>query len=84
MALITSDFNHNHFVSGLVVLRGGQALYELSSCTMALITSDSVPSIPSQASWYFEEGKHGGTISDIAIHGIDLVRSAVGESSVIY
>lgn len=24
--------------------------------------------------WYFEEGKHGGTINDIAIHGIDLVR----------
>lgn len=25
-------------------------------------------------SWYFEDGKHGGTINDIAIHGIDLVR----------
>ena len=24
--------------------------------------------------WYFEEGKHGGTINDIAIHGIDLIR----------
>ena len=24
--------------------------------------------------WYFEEGKHGGTVNDIAIHGIDLVR----------
>lgn len=24
--------------------------------------------------WYFEEGKHGGTINDIAIHGVDLVR----------
>lgn len=23
--------------------------------------------------WYFEEGKHGGTINDIAIHGIDLI-----------
>lgn len=23
--------------------------------------------------WYFEEGKHGGTINDIAIHAIDLV-----------
>ncbi|MBQ4527351.1 MAG: Gfo/Idh/MocA family oxidoreductase [Clostridia bacterium] len=28
----------------------------------------------SRPSWYFEEGKHGGTINDIAIHGIDLVR----------
>lgn len=24
--------------------------------------------------WYFEEGKHGGTINDISIHGIDLIR----------
>ena len=24
--------------------------------------------------WYFEPGMHGGTINDIAIHGIDLVR----------
>ena len=24
--------------------------------------------------WYFEAGHHGGTINDIAIHGIDLVR----------
>lgn len=23
--------------------------------------------------WYFEEGKHGGTINDIAIHAIDLI-----------
>lgn len=28
--------------------------------------------------WYFEEGKHGGTINDIAIHGIDLVRFLTG------
>lgn len=24
--------------------------------------------------WYFEAGKHGGTINDIAIHGLDLIR----------
>ena len=28
--------------------------------------------------WYFEEGKHGGTINDIAIHGIDLLRYLTG------
>ena len=28
--------------------------------------------------WYFEEGKHGGTINDIAIHGIDVVRFVTG------
>ncbi len=30
--------------------------------------------------WYFEEGKHGGTINDIAIHGVDLVRYITGEN----
>ena len=29
-------------------------------------------------SWYFEEGMHGGTINDLAIHGIDLVRLLTG------
>ncbi len=28
--------------------------------------------------WYFEDGKHGGTINDIAIHGVDLVRFITG------
>lgn len=29
--------------------------------------------------WYFEEGKHGGTINDIAIHGIDLIPYLTGQ-----
>ncbi len=29
-------------------------------------------------SWYFEKGMHGGTINDLAIHGIDLVRRFTG------
>ena len=28
--------------------------------------------------WYFEKGKHGGVINDIAIHGIDLIRRFTG------
>jgi len=32
----------------------------------------------SRPMWYFEEGKHGGTINDIAIHGVDLVRFITG------
>lgn len=28
--------------------------------------------------WYFEEGKHGGTINDIAIHGVDALRYITG------
>ena len=29
--------------------------------------------------WYFEEGKHGGVINDIAVHGIDLLTYLTGE-----
>ena len=32
----------------------------------------------SRPGWYFEEGKHGGTINDIAIHGIDYLAWATG------
>ena len=28
--------------------------------------------------WYFEQGMHGGTINDLAIHGVDLVRLLTG------
>lgn len=30
-------------------------------------------------SWYYEDGKHGGTINDIAIHGIDVIRYISGK-----
>lgn len=32
--------------------------------------------------WYFEPGKHGGTINDIAIHGIDIIPWLTGRSVV--
>ena len=32
----------------------------------------------SRASWYFEKGKHGGTLNDIAIHGVDLIMHLTG------
>ena len=35
-----------------------------------------------RAGWYFEEGKHGGTINDIAIHAIDCVPWIVGHDVV--
>lgn len=33
----------------------------------------------SRPGWYFEPGLHGGTVNDLAIHGIDLVRLLTGE-----
>lgn len=32
----------------------------------------------SRPEWYFEEGMHGGTINDIAIHGIDILPYLTG------
>lgn len=32
----------------------------------------------SRPQWYFEPGQHGGTLNDIMIHGIDLLRWATG------
>lgn len=34
----------------------------------------------SRPGWYFEEGKHGGTINDIAIHAVDLIPWMTGRS----
>ncbi len=31
-------------------------------------------------SWYFEKGKHGGVINDIAIHGVDLISYLLSDS----
>ena len=33
-----------------------------------------------RAAWYFEEGKHGGTINDIGIHAIDLIPWLTGRT----
>ena len=34
--------------------------------------------LQSRPSWYFEPGKHGGTLNDIAIHAVDYIRHATG------
>lgn len=33
-----------------------------------------------RAGWYFEEGKHGGTINDIAIHAMDFIPLLTGQA----
>lgn len=33
----------------------------------------------SRPDWYFEKGMHGGTITDIAVHGVDLIRYLTGQ-----
>ena len=47
---------------------------------IATFTGQHGLSFDSRPRWYFEEGKHGGTINDIAIHGVDLVRFITGKN----
>ncbi|MCK5844818.1 MAG: Gfo/Idh/MocA family oxidoreductase, partial [Victivallales bacterium] len=35
-------------------------------------------SLGSRPAWYFEKGKHGGTINDLALHGIDALEWITG------
>ncbi len=35
--------------------------------------------LESRPAWYFEAGNHGGTINDIAIHGIDILQWITGK-----
>lgn len=51
------------------LLRGG-AIGEIQT---VCFTGQHPLSLGSRPGWYFEEGKHGGTINDIAIHGIDAL-----------
>ncbi len=48
--------------------------------------SPSSPSIPlilgKRPAWYFEPGKHGGTLNDIGVHAIDLIPWMTGRSIV--
>ena len=34
--------------------------------------------LQTRPSWYFEPGKHGGTLNDIAIHAVDYIRHLTG------
>ena len=47
---------------------------ELGKINIATFTGQHCLDYGNRPSWYFEDGKHGGTINDIAIHGIDLIR----------
>ena len=47
---------------------------------IATFTGQHCLSFDSRPGWYFEGGKHGGTINDIAIHGVDLVRFITGKN----
>jgi predicted dehydrogenase len=47
-----------------------------------LFTAQHPLMLGTRPAWYFEPGKHGGTINDIAVHGIDLIPWLTGRSIV--
>lgn len=57
------------------IIQGG----ELGDIKVIAFTGQHCLSYGSRAGWYFEEGKQGGTINDIGIHGIDLMRMITGK-----
>jgi predicted dehydrogenase len=56
-----------------IVQDGG--IGELSSCMVIGLHDLAYGTRPM---WYFEEGKHGGTLNDLMIHGVDLLRWTTG------
>lgn len=57
-----------------IVQQGG--IGDVSSC---LITGLHPMAYGSRPMWYFQEGRHGGTLNDLMIHGVDLIRWATGK-----
>jgi predicted dehydrogenase len=53
----------------------GGGIGEVSSC---MVTGLHPLAYGSRAMWYFDPGKQGGTINDLMIHGLDLMRWASG------
>ncbi len=53
---------------------------ELGEIHIASFTGQHCLDYGNRPKWYFEKGKHGGTINDIAIHGMDLMRYLTGKN----
>lgn len=53
---------------------------EIGEVQIASFTGQHFLDYGNRPNWYFEEGKHGGTINDIAIHGVDLIRYLTGKN----
>lgn len=60
---------YDHFVKARELILGGQ----LGKITQIQFGGQHPLLANSRPHWYFEPGKHGGTINDIAIHAIDYI-----------
>lgn len=53
---------------------------EIGTIHIASFTGQHCLGYESRPHWYYEDNKHGGTINDIGIHGIDLIRFITGKN----
>ena len=60
---------YDHFVKAREIIRNG----ELGEIAQIQFGGQHPLLVDSRPHWYFEPGKHGGTINDIAIHAIDYI-----------
>lgn len=67
------------FAAGIRTLREMIAAGTLGKIGAINVTGQHPLQYGTRPMWYFEEGKHGGTINDIAIHAVDLVRFVTGQ-----
>lgn len=51
----------------------------IGTACSAIVLGQHPLSYGSRPNWYFEEGKQGGTINDLFIHGTDMMRWATGQ-----
>lgn len=70
------DLRYMPQISKVCELVGGGEIGEIIN---ASFTGQHCLDYGNRPGWYFEEGKHGGTINDIAIHGVDIVRFITGK-----
>ena len=58
------------------IIRGG----EIGEVRSVMFTAQHPLNYGVRPGWYFEEGKHGGTFNDIAIHGMDALTWITGHA----
>ena len=66
--------SHPQFIKAFEIVRSGS----LGEIVAASFGGQHPLSLNSRPAWYFEPGKHGGTINDLALHGIDILQWMTG------
>jgi predicted dehydrogenase len=70
---LTMRYGRPYTTLARIVREGG--IGKVSSC---IVTGLHNLAYGTRPNWYFEEGKQAGTLNDLMIHGVDLIRWATG------